>query len=290
MILVFEKDSPRLERYLAAGPLPERCLVHDWREFERRAPQALCSVVRIEWLHEGEDVAQLRRFRRRFPCHPIVLATRGCMENARHLCSLMVEEVVWLANADTALADAVQRASACSSLHALGELLGEAQHLPRSLRTALMHACLAHRPVYSVAELAASVHCDRTTLCLQWRKTAGPGPSLRLVDFLGLVLLLHASRRRLAGRRTAEVAVELGVHEHTLRRLTKRLVHRAGYTPAEEGRLITARLHVFARTHLLRTDCESSVAHGVEQTSTDTELADARGRVYEEELGIVARA
>ena len=251
MIVVLEKDTPRLDRCLAAARLPERRLVREWRELERLAPRALCSVVRIEWLHEGDDVASLRGFRHRFPSHPIVLATRGSMENARHLPSLMVDEVVWLADADTALAGAVQRASACGSLQSVAAVLGAAQHLPRSLRAALMHACMAHTPVYSVAELAGRVHCDRTTLCLQWRKAVGPGTDFRLVDFLALVLLLHASRRRLAGRRTAEVASELGVHEHTLRRLKGRLVGDAHATPEEEGALVTARLDDFIRGHLL---------------------------------------
>jgi AraC-like DNA-binding protein len=170
-----------------------------------------------------------------------------------------------MGNADTALVSAVQRASAGGSLHALAELLASAQHLPRSLRAALIHACLSPAPVYSVAELASSVHCDRTTLCLQWRKTVGPGACLRLVDFLGLVLLLHAARRRLAGHRTVEIASELGVHEHTLRRLGKRLVGDTRCTPEEEGKRETARLDAFIRTHLLRADCESFAGDGVEQ-------------------------
>lgn len=257
MIVVFETDSPRLERCLAAASLPKRRAARDWGELERLAPQAVCSVLQIEWLPESDDVAQLRRFRRRFPCHPIVLVTRGCMENALHLRSLMVEEVVWLAEAEGTLAGAVQRASACGSLHALSAMLAGAQHLPRSLRAALMQACLTPHPVYSVSDLAASVHCDRTTLCLQWRKAAGSGTCLRLVDFLALVLLLHASRRKQAGRRTAEVACELGVHEHTLRRLVKRLVGDERCTPAEEGKRVTARLDAFIRVHLLREGTES---------------------------------
>ena len=252
MIVFFEKDSPRLDRCLAEASFPVCRTVRDWREFERLAPRAVCSVVRIEWLDEGEDVAQLNRFRRRFPSHPVVLATRGCMENARHLRSVVVDEVVWLADAGSTLAEAVQRARVCGSLHALAAMLGGAQHLPRSLRAALVHACLAHRPVYSVADLAAAVHCDRTTLCLQWRKAAGPETTLRLVDFLALVLLLHASRRKQGGRRTAEVAVELGVHEHTLRRLARRLVGDASSTSEEEGKRVSARLDSFVRANLLR--------------------------------------
>jgi hypothetical protein len=77
------------------------------------------------------------------------------------------------------------------------------------------------------------------------------------VDFLGLVLLLHASRRRQAGRRAADVAFELGVHEHTLRRLVKRLVGDVRCTPEEEGKRVTARLDAFIRTHLLREDADA---------------------------------
>ena len=252
MIVVFERDVPRLERCLAQGTTRRRHAVRDWRELERAAPSAVCSVVLIESLEHADSVDSLRRFRQRHPTHPVVLVTRGSMENARHLRSLMVDEVVWLADVETALAGAVQRASTCGSLQALAAALGGAQHLPRSLRTALIHACLAARPVYSVAELASSAHCDRTTLCLQWRKAAGAGTCMRLVDFLALVLLVHASRRKRAGRRIAEVAGELGVHEHTLRRLTKRLMGDARCTPDEEAKRVTDRLDAFVRDHLLR--------------------------------------
>ncbi|HET6232465.1 MAG TPA: hypothetical protein VFE05_20485 [Longimicrobiaceae bacterium] len=253
MIVVYERESTRLARCLESTSLNDVKPVSDWREFERWAAQSLCVVVRVDWLCEGDDAAQLRRFRRRSPCHPIVLATRADMANARLLHQVTVDEVVWIEEAERSLVDAVEHAITSRSLLPLATLVGEAQHLPRSLREALMHACLAERPVYSVAELAATAHCDRTTLCLQWRKAAGAGAPLRLVDFLALILLLHANRRKLLGRKTAEVAGELGIHEHTLRRLSKRLVgHATLRTPQEDQAKLLGALDVFIRTHLLR--------------------------------------
>ena len=252
MIVVYEASGDRVAR-LADAFLPHRLHVaRDWREFERLAPSAVCSVVALEWLHEGEGPALLRRFGRRYPCHPVILVTRGCMDNARHLHHVMVEEVLWLADVERTLPAALRRIGATGPQQALASLLAGARHLPRSLREALGHACLAPRPVYSVADLAAAVHCDRTTLCLQWRKAVGPAAPLRLVDFLGLLLLVHASRRRLAGRKWQEVAGELDVHEHTLRRLSTRLVGSHARRSVDEDALqVTATLHAFVHGYLL---------------------------------------
>jgi AraC-like DNA-binding protein len=253
MIVVLDRESQLAQRSLPCTPVPplRRLFVHDWGEFERAAPRAVCSVVVIEWLDGGADAESLRAFRLRHPLHPVVLVTQGCMENARHLHQLPVEEVVWLAEAATALPGAVQRAVTSGSRHALAAAVAGAAHLPRTLREALLHACTAARPVYSVAELAARVHCDRTTLCMQWRKAVGRSPPVRLVDFLAMILLVHATQLRLRGHKTPEIALELGVHEHTLRRLTRRLSGDAVRpSPRELQVKLTLAVEEFTALHL----------------------------------------
>ncbi|HEX8431738.1 MAG TPA: hypothetical protein VF625_10630, partial [Longimicrobium sp.] len=253
MILLFDGKSQLLERCLASTDLPARKAVSDWGEMERAAPAALCSVILIERLHDEEERARLLRFQRRFPWHPVVLATGGTMDNARHLHHLAVEQVVWLSELADTLPAAVRWACGCGALHSFAASVAGARHLPRTLRDALVHACDTPKPVYSVAELASTVHCDRTTLCLQWRKAIGPAAPLRLVDFLGLVLLLHANRRKQGGGKTLNIAAELGVHEHTLRRLFQRHLGRSvDRSLDEEQRKLTALLGGFINEHLLR--------------------------------------
>lgn len=257
MILVLDGKSQPIERCLAATDLPDRKAASDWGEMERGAPAALCSVVLIEWLHDEEERARLQRFRRRFPWHPVVLATGGTMENARHLHQLAVEQVVWISELADTLPDAVRRACDSGTLHSFARSVADARHLPRTLREALAHACDTPKPVYSVADLASTVHCDRTTLCLQWRKATGPAAKLRLVDFLGLVLLLHANRRKQGGGKTQNIATDLGVHEHTLRRLFQRHLGRStDRSLHEEQRKLTALLAGFIAEHLLRSTPE----------------------------------
>ncbi len=110
---------------------------------------------------------------------------------------------------------------------------------------------------------------------------------MRLVDFLALLLLLHASRRKQAGRRTADVAHELGVHEHTLRRLVKKLVGDQRCTPEEEGQRVTARLDAFIRTHLLR---EDDAPFGGEAEEMDALLDDPAAPEREETFAVAAVA
>jgi AraC-like DNA-binding protein len=165
----------------------------------------------------------------------------------------MVKEVVWVEEVGHGLAAALKRTMQAGDLGELAVVLGSAQHLPRTLREALVFACLASRPIYSVADLAASVHCNRTTLCLQWRKALGEECTLRLVDFLALILLTHSARRKSMGQKTPAIAADLGVHEHTLRRLSKRWGGSTSRPKSEHQQ--TAINGVFEnviRTHLLR--------------------------------------
>jgi len=110
--------------------------------------------------------------------------------------------------------------------------LEEAHHLAPTLRSALAAACRSDPPVRSVGELAARAGCHRRTLNHHWSRGLPAGMALRLEDFLGWLLLVRASQLR-ARTGWTEVAGALGVHEHTLARLAKRL---AGATLREAAR------------------------------------------------------
>jgi hypothetical protein len=101
--------------------------------------------------------------------------------------------------------------------------LQRAHHLPQRLREALALACDERQPIRTVERLAAMAGCDRRTLWAHWKQSAGRHTPLRLQDFLHWLLLLRAVHRKTLERPWAQVAEEIGVHPHTLSRLTRQL-------------------------------------------------------------------
>ena len=128
------------------------------------------------------------------------------------------------------------RPRAIRSSHAISPALAgslrRAHHLPQRLRDALALACDAREPIRTVERLAAAAGCDRRTLWAHWKQSAGKRSPLRLQDFLHWLLLLRAAHRKSSERPWAQVAEEIGVHPHTLSRLTRQLT---GFSLRELG-------------------------------------------------------
>jgi hypothetical protein len=218
-----ERYRQKVEKAAPAGR--EVKAVDDWESFERAAAASECSVVVIPWLDAKPETRRLAIFKARHPLHPVVLVTRGDIENARALKDLSVDEVVWLGEMERELADAVGRTCVLRQTRSLADALRGAAHLPARLREALASACEYERPLRTVEKLAASAGCDRRTLWHQW-KQAVDGGALRLQDFLHWLLLLRAAGRKTAGRPWSEVAEDVGVHPDTLGRLARQLTGR----------------------------------------------------------------
>jgi hypothetical protein len=229
-----ERSLPT-ERVVAAG---------DWEALVRLAGQVDCNcvVVYCPWI-AAEVVARLEGFVAEYPLRPVVLVTTGDADNVRRIRGLQVDEVLWPAELPSALAAAVERARARRGLHRIAARLVDARGLTPTMRAALEWACIGELPAATVRALAQAMRVDRRTLWRGWRAStraaaaAGPpgaadvaraagapnGPALRLEDVLDWVLLLRALGVRQRGRAWREVAAELGVHEHTLARLARRL-------------------------------------------------------------------
>lgn len=217
------EDGLRRKLESSAPPGRDARGVRDWAELEALAADgASCAVIAIPRLAADPDAPRLGSFRVRFPLHPVILVTRGEMDNARGLAGLPVDQVVWQGEVERELAPAVGRACVLAEAREFAALIRTAP-LPAGLRAALARVATAERPVRTVGALAQNAGCDRRTLWNQWRQTAAH-PELRLQDFLHWILLLRASGAKIPGRPWSAVAEELGIHPHTLARLAKQLV------------------------------------------------------------------
>jgi transposase-like protein len=229
MLALYTADPQHLPKLRAALP-PEQevLLAEDWGQMERASSDAQCSIIHIDRLHTSPTLPQLSAFKDRHPGHPVTLVTRWDPENARCLKDLFVEEVVWFREVEQSLKPAVQRACAAQPnyVRCLAVPFERAERLPSALRAALAHACRSERPVCSVNELATAVGVNRRTLWRQWRKAVASSSALRLQDFLHWLLLLRVTGRKTPDRTWADVAEEVGVHPHTLWRLSKQLAGR----------------------------------------------------------------
>ena len=233
------EDALRRKLQAAAPREYEVRAVREWTAFEALvADGAACSVVAIPRLGADPDAPRLGGLRARFPLHPVVLATRGEIDNARGLAGLPVDDVVWLGEVDRELAPTVGRTCLLAEARMFAAAL-RAAALPAGLRAALVRVASAEHPVRTVAALAQASGCDRRTLWNQWRQTAAH-PELRLQDFLHWILLLRAAGAKTPGRSWAAVADDLGVHPHTLARLAKQLVGRSLREIAAGGQSLVA--------------------------------------------------
>jgi hypothetical protein len=225
MVSVYCKDALYVERARRAldGSGAAR-IVDDWDAFEAVAACAVCSVVVIPWLSGDAALKRLALFRGLHPLHPVVLVTRGDIQNARDLKAVVVDEVVWTQEIDRELSDAVGRTCVLSQTRRMAADLRANRALPTKLREALARACESERPIRTVHKLAAGVGCDRRTLWTQWKQVMKDGGAdLRLQDFLHWLVLLRATGRKTASRPWAAVAQEVGVHPDTLGRLAQQL-------------------------------------------------------------------
>lgn len=164
-------------------------------------------------------------YRRRYPTHPLILVTRWTRENGRHLHRCPVDEVVWLEDGVRSWASAAIRACEGDPLSRLALAIAGATHISPLLRSLLARACHSRPPITSVAQLARLGYCHRSTLASQWRRAVGPDTQLDLSDILRMILLVHASRN--SGVKAGAHAAELGIHEDTLRRISRRYLNRA---------------------------------------------------------------
>jgi hypothetical protein len=223
-VAMYCADPKLAERLLATGPAEESLLATGcWRTYELSAAARESLVVVLLGEVTAEQVQRLATLQRRLPYHPLVLAVERDAENLRRLSRLRVTEMIWTDELERQLWPTLRRARTGGALRRFAAEFEAADRIPARLRAALAAACRSDAVVYTAPQLAALVGRDRRTLWRLWRTAFGPAPPLRLQDFLHWMLLVRAATLRSTGRRWIAVADDLGVHEHTIARVARRL-------------------------------------------------------------------
>lgn len=207
----------------AAGETRIR-LTSDWGEFRSRIRRARVLLVHladplIQAL--GKDLSAVAR---QYPLRPLILIIDRNPDTLRRLVllNIPVGDIIWTDRVEADLAGAIARAKRSGVLGAVSSMIEDANIRPRSLRRALAAAIRSAPPPRRVSDLAKLAHCDRTALWRQWRRALAGRSRLSPTDFIGWVLLVQAVGLRHDRDSWTEVAVDLGIHEHTLARLAKR--------------------------------------------------------------------
>jgi hypothetical protein len=221
MLALYIPETRYRTRIQRAVNAKKAAVADEWTQFEQAALGAECSVVLFLWLGTPE-LHRLVAFKTRNPLHPVILVTRGDMQNARQLKAVQVEEVIWVEEIDSELHGAVGRTCVLSHHRSFCEAMRDADYLPGCLRHALGLACSAEPPLRTVQKLAKVAGCDRRVLWQQWKESTDGSP-LRLQDALHWFLLLRAAGMKRPGHAWNLVAEELGVHAQTLGRLSRQL-------------------------------------------------------------------
>jgi AraC-like DNA-binding protein len=249
MIAVYYQREEQLASFSRA-PLSDLdiCAAERWGRFANLRARADCSVILMKALGTDPIFERLVRDSSSEFC-PTVLVTSRDVENARHLCRVLVTEVLWFDEMNHSLFPAIQRVRCSTYSRRTAEEVRRSDLLPPKLRSALIRACEAEAPIRSVSALAAAVGCDRSTLWRQWHRVQTVDASIRLEDCLDWLVILRVIGLRAIGRKGAAVARELKIPERTLRRMFRRQL---GCTlldvDAERGLEIAMRVHEGARS------------------------------------------
>lgn len=236
-VVLFSADRVlcnRMQAALVSRATPARP-VGTWAVFEREAPRATCAAVAVRWLARDTVFADLCAFKARFADTSLVLITEKDADNARNLKAVLVEEVIWIHDLERDLLQATMRVCRRHLLYEIADRVERSTCISPTLRRSLVYACRADQPICTVAELARAVRRDRSTLWHHWQKAVGRQATARLEDYLDWILLLRAISARGPERPWSCVADELGVHEHTLGRIAKRLTASTLTQLAAEG-------------------------------------------------------
>lgn len=223
MIAVYcpeERHEARLHAALAGVNVKR---AENWALFTSEVGGCACGVVIVDWLAANLAVERLEALRVQYPHKPVVLVTRKDADNVRLSHRVRIDELVWTEELEESLPDALER---MLKTHSFKEIVGAfevAEGLPRRLREALAHLFRSPQPIVTIAGLGSAVGCDRRTLWRLWSGTVSGEKAPRLQDVIDWNLLLRAIFFRAQATSWVGIAEQLGVHEHTLSRMSKRL-------------------------------------------------------------------
>ena len=175
----------------------------------------ICTILVLEKLDQ-DVLAVVERRNESDVITPVILVTSSDPENARKLGRLRVHEVVWIANLESELGPAVDRARTVVPLVFAAERLLAAEHFSFVLRKAFRTA-LGPTPVLTISAWAERCGVSRATLNRHWHDEA-PADAGTLDEFLGWVCLVRAVLCYPYLKAWTRCAKGVGVDVSTLRR------------------------------------------------------------------------
>lgn len=149
----------------------------------------------------------------------IVLIVPPDLSYLRLLARIRVFAVLTSDELHTALVETIRAVLRPAVLEAFATHVHKLEHLPISLRTALLVACEWEAPITSVNRLASLAGCSPSNLQRQWRTAANGG--VRLQDFLNWVLVVRAHERH--AQSLTSWAQTTGIPPRRIRRWMRRL-------------------------------------------------------------------
>lgn len=199
----------------------------EWPAFRAAFATSECGIVTVPWIRQLPGLsACLSVLNAERPFTPVILVTNAHAEHLRHLSRAKIEEVVWVGELEHRLPQVVTRLQAEAPLARLAAAFESTRGAPPLLRRAFTVACRHEVALHSLTDVARVVGCHRGTLWYHWRRTLKDDTSVRMEDLLDWILLCRAKARKQQGRSWSQAASELGVHDHTLRRISLRLLRR----------------------------------------------------------------
>jgi hypothetical protein len=208
----------------SAPPTSRVTVFSEWADFERAARGADCAIAVVPWLDEAGATTELDARRRNAPDLPLALLTHSDPANARLLHNVQVDEVLWMNEVRQSLPATIERLLGHAFLGKVARAVEQATRLPVIVREVISTACRHRERIPTASSVSCALGQSRTTVWRAWQRAAPKG--LRLEDFFDWLLLFHSLARRGGARSWAQVARELGVHEHTLSRVAARLTGR----------------------------------------------------------------
>lgn len=224
MILLLTNDPSIARAVRAAVPAGTPLRVAGWHELERETPLAWVLVAHVPERAGREAAQRLRRLGTRLPTLPVIVVAPRSPDLLVDLLNVGVSATVWADAIAVDLPGALAHARGRGLAERIAAALEGSPRFSPSLRGALAAAFRNPVPPRRVCDLAQMAHCDRTTLWKHWRAELGEEMPLQPGQFVDWALLVRAALRKHEGRRWHAVAAELGIHEHTLTRLARRLV------------------------------------------------------------------
>lgn len=224
----------------------------DWRQCELAigSSRTSCLAYVQPSLDAGVALAHIARIRERHPHCPVVVVTDPDVDTIRLLCSLGVDEIVWVHEAAYELIPAVRRASSRHVLHSVAATVRSLPGLAPLLRDALLYVATSQEVVSSIKQVAVLMRCSRGTLWHHWTRAARADAPMRLEDYLDWMILIRAVVCKQSGATWGAVARRLGVREQTLARTFRRL---AGEKPSPVTSAVSKQVAVQFHQQLIAT-------------------------------------